>query len=121
MNQITLWGIVGLLVALLATSGYAYVEREQRIAAVERAAQAEATTASLRVGLESLREEIQAAEQRRRANERIRRDVASAPDTRACADSPAVRAALRGLYAPSGAAGGAAGPDRPAGPARPAP
>ena len=96
MTQITTWGIVGLLGALLLSSGYAYIEREGRIAAVARAVEAEATAKQRGAQIASLGEELIAARRRNTQTEGIRRNVVAAPNSRACVDSPPIRAALRG-------------------------
>jgi type VI protein secretion system component VasK len=119
--QFKLYAIIGLGVLLFATTGYAYVERERRQAAQARATHAEAVAASKDRALEVLQEEVRAAQARARRFERIRQDVVSAPDSRVCAESPAVRAALRGLFPNDGAPGGAGGADRTAAPPRPRP
>lgn len=110
MGNLKLYAIIGLGVLLFASTGYAYIEREGRLAAAERARQAEAQVASKDKQITQLAEEARAARQRAARFERIRRDVVEAPDSRACADSAPVRAALRGLRPPGNPAG-AAGAD----------
>lgn len=105
MTNLKLYAIIALGVLLFASTGYAYVERERRQAAQVRADRAEAQVISKDRAIEQLTQEARAARQRAARYERIRQDVATAPDSRSCADSPAVRAALRGLRDAGGAPG----------------
>lgn len=118
--NVQLYAIIGLLVALMASGGYGLLERQARIAAVQRADVAEATTKSVRNGLNELQKEMRAAAARLATSQRVRQDVASTPDSRACASSPPVRAALDGLFGRDRAAGNPGSPDRASGAARPA-
>lgn len=100
-------------VALLvfgALVGWAKAEQSWRHAAELRAAQAEAAVAGRDLAIAVLERVGAAAEARAASFNAIRRTVDAAPTSRACADSPAVRAALAGLRDRPGAAGGAGQP-----------
>jgi multidrug resistance efflux pump len=111
-GKFALYGMLGLGALLFVSTAYAYVERERRQAAQTRAEIAEAQAQSRERAMEALQAEVRAARERAARYERIRQDVAVSPNSRACVDSPAVRAALRGLRATDGAAGHPAGADR---------
>ena len=96
--NIKLYIIITLGVMLFASVGYAWVERGARQAAQERVELLTKQVESKERALAEVQAEARAAQARARRFERIRQDVASAPNSRACAESPAVRAALRGLY-----------------------
>lgn len=116
--NLSVWVLLTLGVLLFVSTGYAYFERESRIDLEGRLAASEESVKAKDKALGALQEEVRAARERVRRYERIRQDVAMAPDSRACADSPAIAAALRGLRAAEGGAGHSAGADRGAAPAR---
>ena len=113
MTNLKLYAIIALGALLFTSTGYAYIQRERAQAAELRAATLSKQVESKDRAIAALEQEAAAARARARRLERVRQDVVSTPDSRACADSPAVRAALRGLFpGVVGPAGDSAQPDR---------
>jgi hypothetical protein len=101
------WAAVAVVMAGLGV--WLRFEQQARAAAVVARATAESHARAVEAGALALSRAV--AEERARADraEQIRRTVRAAPDSRACADSLPVRAALDGLRRGPGAAGPAAG------------
>ena len=113
--NIKLYIIITLGGLLFASAGYAWIERGARQAAQARVEILTKQIESKERALAEVQAEARAAQARARRFERIRQDVASATDSRACAESPAVRAALRGLYGSRPDGGSTSHPNRTAG------
>jgi hypothetical protein len=119
--KLSLYGIIALGSLLIATGGYAFVQSERREAAEARAEEqrkraetAEAVAEGRRNAIEQLQVEMRAAQERARFYQNVRRSVSDVANTNACADSPAIRAALDGLFRPPGRpAGNSRGLDSP--------
>lgn len=107
LSPITRWLALGIVLVLLG--GAWRVEAARREAAELRAVAAEAAVAGRDTAIRVLEASAADAAARVARFQPIRRAVDAAPSSRACADAPAIRAALDGLRAaPAGAGGGAA-------------
>lgn len=108
LSPITRWLAVG--AALAVMFGAWRVEAARRDAADLRASAAELAVKGRDLAIAAL--ERQAAEATARAAriQSVRRAVDASPVTRACADSPAIRAVLHGLRGDTIGLGGAAQP-----------
>jgi hypothetical protein len=107
LSPLTRWLAIGVVVLVLGAAWR--VEAARREGAELRAASAEAAVIGRDRAIAVLEAAATAAAERTARFQPIRRAVDAAPSSRACADAPAIRAALDGLRAsPAGAAGGAA-------------
>jgi hypothetical protein len=109
LSPIARWLALG--VALVLLFGAWRVEAARREAAELRAVAAEAAVTGRDTAIRVLEAAAADTAARTARFQPIRRAVDAAPSSRACADAPAIRAALDGLRAqPAAAAGGAAVP-----------
>ncbi|MBW6400758.1 hypothetical protein KPL78_23055 [Roseomonas sp. HJA6] len=108
LSPLARWAALG--VVLVGLAGWGWIERAGRISADLRTAAAEAAVQGRDLAIAALERQATDAAERAARMQTVRRAVDAAPVTRACVDSPAMRAVLRGLRGDASTPGGATQP-----------